>query len=189
MSDDASVGTLDDLLREGNASYLDALIALQRFRYEVTDKAVSVFKARLPELMSAIDLEGAVSTNVYRYCNPDGFNPEWDGTWGWLAAGAWLPVPWEGSCYLGLSFWRNAVSDSAVPSVTFMSGGFRYMPVFRKVNSAYSNRNHYYDASEAKECGFEWPLENPLTLEDDLQKMMDYVISVWTDIGGWNKLT
>jgi hypothetical protein len=152
MNDDAKLDALHNLRREGCASYLDALYALHRFRRDVTDIAASTLRARLPELVSAVGIQGPRPSDVIRYCDPDGVGSECDGNWGWITACIWFPAPWEGNCHLGLSFERNEISNSVAPYVTFMSGQFRYAGVFTKVNSAYRrsgdrDREHYYDDS------------------------------------------
>ncbi len=131
--------------------------------------------------------------DVYRYCDPDGIEANGcDGSWGWLTGRIRLPA--RGcDCHLGLSFERSEVSNSTTPYVTFMSQNFRYAADFEKVKSAFRGpgvreRDYYYYYGEERQCGFSWELENPLALREHFQQMMDYVISVWTEIGGWSKL-
>ena len=177
---------MDNLLREGAVSYLDALFALHRFQRMVTDIAVEVLKARLPEFASAVGIQGLRSDDVWPYYNPSGAENEWDGNWAWLTARIWVPEPWSGRCHLGLRFDRGE-DENSTARVTFMCGEGR-VAVFTKLKSAFQDREFYFTDVDSRECGFHWKLENPTAVQNEFQKMMDYVVSVWSQLGGWNRL-
>ena len=92
MSDHSKKDAIEGLLREGSASYLDALYALHRFKQTVTDIAVTVLRKRLPELVSAVGIEGLTPAAVAAYCYPDSMDTECDGNWAWVAARVWLGI-------------------------------------------------------------------------------------------------
>ncbi len=177
---------MDSLIREGIPSYLDAVFALSRFKRRVTDVAVEVLKARLPELASAIGMQGLQPDSVWPYYNPDGMKNAWDGNWAWLTARIWVPEPWNGACHLGLSFDRVENGGSRTYA-TFMNGEGS-AALFAKLRAAYRHHDSYYEDADSRECGFSWDLKDPLTLRAELQKIMDHVINVWTQLGGWNHL-
>jgi hypothetical protein len=187
MSDHAKKDAVSDLVREGAASYLDALYALQRFRQEVTDIAIIVWNRRLPELVSAIDIQGLAPSIVGYHYDPDAVGSEWDGNWAWVTARAWFSEPLASQCHLGLTFDRNEIDATSNPYVTFACTCSK-APTFKRLKSSFLGREHYFDNGISKEVGFCWKLEDPLSLEADLNRMMDYVISVWKNIGGWGQL-
>ncbi len=190
MSDQAKKDALEGLLREGSENYLDALYALHTFKRAVTDMAVAVWRRRLPDLVSVVGIGGSAPTAAAAYCNPDKVEDECDGNWAWVAARVWFPEPWNGYCSLGLSFDRGGTGDTCTPYVTFACDG-RRAATFMKLRSAFRDRDRegcYYDDQPSRECGFAWKLQNPLTMTAEFEKMMDYVIDVWDQIGGWHQL-
>jgi hypothetical protein len=182
MSEDRKKSAMDELLREGAKSYLDAQLALIRFKQKVTEIAVEVFKERLSGLAHATEIEGLRSEDIWPYYDPDGVQNSWDGNWGWLSARIWMQ-PWRRNCHLGLHFERSEDNEQN-PHVIFRSGGGT-VPLFNRLNSLYRDHRFYYENSADKHCGFSWSLENPLLMRDEFGKMMDHVIEVWNKIGGW----
>ena len=69
---------------------------------------------------------------------------------------------------------RRTVFDNLIPADRLSGGG--------------EDREHHYERAQNRDCGFSWKLENPLAIQEEFQRMMDYVINVWIQIGGWNKL-
>jgi hypothetical protein len=190
MSDQAKKDAMEGLLREGSANYLDALYALHQFKRAVTDSAIAVWRKRLADLVSAVGIEGPAPTGVAAYCNPDGVGNECNGNWAWVAARVWFPEPWNGFCYLGLSFDREETGDACRAHVTFMCSSSR-AATFTKLKSGFRDQDRdgfYYDDEPSRECGFTWTLRDPLAMTPEFEKMMDYAVDVWKRIGGWKQL-
>ncbi len=190
MSDQEKKEALEALLREGTMSYLDALNALQRFQRTVSDAATIVLKRRLPELARAVGISGPKVSDVVHSCEPDYQSSDRDGTWAWIGSAVWFPEPWGQSAYLGLSFKRQEAGDESRPYVTFSSICKRAGD-YTKLKLAYRDRGgkeYYDDENQTWDCGFCWELENPVELESQFSKMMDYAIDVWNQIGGWDHL-
>jgi len=188
MSDQKKKEALDALLREGAVSYFDALNAVQRCQRAVSDAATLVLKRRLPDLVRAVGISGPKSSDVNRYCKPD--FADHDGGWAWIASGVWFPEPWGQSAYLGLNFSRGETGDESRPSVIF-TATFRRAGDYTKLKSAFRDRareEYYYDEDHDWECGFIWELQNPLEMESQFNKMIDYAIQIWKQIGGWSRL-
>lgn len=181
---------MEELLREGSANYLDALYALHRFKRAVTDSAIAVLDNRLAELANAVGIERPRLSGAAAYCNPDSVGNDCDGNWAWVAARVWFPEPWNGFCYLGLSFGREEAGDTCTAQVTFMCSSNR-SATFTKLKSAFrgqDQRGHCYEDEPSRECGFTWTLQDPLATTSEFEKMMDYAVGVWKRIGGWNQL-
>jgi hypothetical protein len=157
----------------------------------VTDLAIAVLRRRLPDLVSLVGIEGPKPADVAAYCEPDSVANEYDGKWGWVAAQVSFPEPWKGLCCMGLSFDRGKSGDTCTPYVTFMCCDSR-AATFTKLRSAFRDRDregyYYDDGARSRECGFCWQLQDPLAMSAEFEKMMDYVIDVWKQIGGWNQL-
>lgn len=187
MSDRPRPDLADALIREGAASYLDALYALHRFRLEVTDRAIVVWNEKYLSLVNAIGIQGAATTNFVRYCEPSDINNECDGNWAWVAARTFFQEPLNINGYLGLSFERKTTGELSEPHVTFMCQSAK-KATFDKIKGAFRGRDYYYTNDVDRECGFYWKPENPLLLEEEFKKMMNYVIEVWRGVGGWDGL-
>ncbi|SRR5579884_970267 len=182
MSESAKKQALDNLLRDGIVSYLDALYALQRFQEQATGIAVSVLKARVLELSSATGWPGLSQDAVSPYCLPDG-----EGNWAWLGARICVEQL-NGFCCLALCLEADENGASAA-HVTFFCGASP-AAIFTKIKSAYRDCEFYWENEDrsVRECGFRRKLENPLAMETEFQRLMDHVINVWIQIGGWSRI-
>lgn len=186
MSEQPHQEAMDRLLLQGAVSYLDALYALHRFRREASSVALTIVRARIQELTSALGIPGCKPGDVRPYFNPDGVGYDYDGDQAWVAAGFFLD-PCNSYFYLGLSFERDKLGNKAIPYVTSLFKAFR-APAYKKLKSILSqNQKRYWDSDRDWECGSCWELENPLAMQEELQRMIDDVIRIWTDVGGWNQ--
>jgi len=175
---------VDQLIRAGCESYLDALYALHRFKREVIDTAREVWVANLAHLAEAIGMESPPAEYVERYCNPDGVDKvrdgNWDGNWAWVTCRSWFPHPFRAHCHLGLSFERG--QNGQVPcQVQFM-----IVPEQANVRNILratfqGAANFWHDEDWSYECGFSWPLGDiaELTraaLREQFSRMMEHAI-------------
>ena len=189
MSDHPGSGPEDDLLREGLANYLDAMYALHRFRRQVTETAVAVWKARISDVVEAVGLPPAVPASFGHYCNPNGVeDEECDGNWAWVASQVWFPAPFEHWFYIGLKFTREDDGSLGVPYVNF-SWDCKRVAQFNRYHRAFSGVKYYW-RYEKKECGFERRMENPKNMSTqlmsaDLNSIVDHTVAAWKGIGGW----
>ena len=178
---------VDQLLHEGSASYLDALYALHRFKREVIDAAMEVWRERVTELAVVIGMEPPRVEDVERYCNPDGVNSrDCDGNWAWITCKSWFAAPLNAVCHLGLCFEREQNGGNTSCNVTFAIGP-RPQGRLDLLTGIFEGAEHFW--RDDAECGFSWPLENidGLTRADlvgQFRCMMKYVIGLaaWHDL-------
>jgi hypothetical protein len=190
MSNGARNEALETLLREGAASYLDALYALHLFKRAVADAVVVVLGKRLLDLVKAVDIRGPTPESITRFCYPDDVDAECDGNFAFIGSRVWFPEPWGENSYLGLSFNRDETGDESKPYVTFSCVSHRSRD-FTKLKIAFSDRDpegSYYADDKEWDCGFTRELQNPATMELEFDTLTDYVIGVWRQIGGWSGL-
>jgi len=183
MSDGKTDRLLDQLIREGMNGYLDGLYALHRFRREIIDLTEKTLNKRKSELAKAVGIHFA-----RQKVSPSPYPDTCDGNETWIGSWIWVPEPWKGTCYLGIGFERED-NGSIAPVITFACNESS-SAVFRMLSAAYANKGEkfFYESQLDRECGFCWKLDDPLKVGMDFDRMMDYVISVWTKIGGWKGL-
>lgn len=179
---------VDQLLREGSASYLDALYALHRFKREVFAAATEVWQQRSPGLAEQIGVQAGPSAS---YCKPGGVDDEGcDGNWAWITCKSCFAAPLEAfCCHLGLSFEREQNGRDTSCEVTFLiqPGTVERL---QRLEKAFRDMAHFWTQPNYRECGFSWPLENidHLTRTDLVRQfhcMMNHVIGLdaWRNLG------
>jgi hypothetical protein len=174
---------IDELIREGCGSYLDALYALHRFRRAVIDAAMDVWKAKLEELAGVIGTPALRPEDVVSHCNPNGLEEGWSGNWALIMCKHWFPQPWRARYHLGLSFEREQNGHSMSCSVKFLVHSER-VEGLNALREAFGNDEGYWEDRPSQDCGFSRPIENCMELSRDILRdqfniMMDYVIDRW----------
>jgi hypothetical protein len=142
--------------------------------------------------MKAMGIERLQPGPLKCYYKPDGVGyttdpggvDKWGGNWAWVTAFAKLPEPTGCDCHIGLTFNReaNGSAESEV-AVAFIAGNAL---TASKLKSVFAGRPHFWN--DGKECVFSRKPAKPLQLNKELDMIMDYVISIWNDLGGWARL-
>ena len=176
---------LTRLMREGAATYLDALCAFQQFKTHAAETSRSVLRNHIVDLAKSMKLPAPSSNDVVMWCNPDGVNDPWQDDWAFLSSRIWFPPPCKFWFYLGVSFERE--KTKAVTYVVCIYG-VENAALFKKFKTAFQCKDHFYCDETDRECQFYWKWDSKSDLRSEFEKMMVYVTAAWKGVGGWTAM-
>lgn len=166
--------------------YLDAVYALQRFRYEVIGAARRVWEKQVRDLAIAMGVQ-APSGPSQLYLVPKQDELDYNGRQAWIAVGARFSKPVSARCYIGLSFDRTEPGRQTQAHATLM-----YLDVSRRMldlwQSNFPHRDYRYwncDPGGPREIGFNLQLLELYTVQQGMENIFSRAIEFWKQVGGW----
>ena len=166
------------------SSYLDAMVALRKYRLMVCQKCRTVLTSRLINFERAIGLALSPATRIMDHISPDGPNSlqNYDGSWAWVAVR--IELPGYGGAYFGLMWLEQK------PRVMAMIH-FQDLGLFRKASLRVASSVFAIDANERNKdiMLYEQIRADPFQdFEGILTRVIDEWSRVWQDIGGLSAL-
>ena len=172
---------LNELIKEGIASYLDANYALNALRDEISSRASMILQDKIESLAAAMGGE-----KPKRLVAPN-LSQTNDGSYAWIGAYLALESPASTGCYLGLEFERDADQKNAV-FVTFVHELYRrdeYLAI-RGALAKYLVTLYYSDSE--KHVGIRHELRNHTEISENFNQVMDEIVAIWKKVGSWKQI-